>query len=74
MVKPLSAIESPSVRTAATPVATLLHPEDARLVALDVAELKLVIRENVSHTVPTCDSIDATVTQVPHSCFGIVVN
>ena len=74
MVKPLSAIESPSVRTAATPVATLLHPEDARLVALDVAELKLVILENVSHTVPTGNSIDAMVTPVLHWCFCIVVN
>ncbi len=74
MVKPLLAIESPSVRTTATPVATLLHPEDVRLVALDAAELKLVIRENVSHTFPTGNSIDATMTQVPYPCFGIVVN
>jgi hypothetical protein len=74
MVKPLSAIKSPSVRTMATPVAILLHPEDARLVALDVAELKLVIQENFRHTVPSGDSIDATMTQVPHPCFGIVVN
>jgi hypothetical protein len=62
MVKPLSAIESPAVRTTATPVATLLHTEDARLVALDVTELKLVIRENISHTVPTSNLIDATMT------------
>jgi hypothetical protein len=74
MVKPLSVIKSPAVRTTATLVATLLHSEDARLVALDVTELKLVIRENVSHTVPTSNSIDAMMTQVPHPCFGIVLN
>ena len=54
VVKPLAAIESPLFRTTATPVATLLHPEDTRLIALNVTELKLVVRENVRHTVPTC--------------------
>ena len=60
MVKPLSAIESPSVRTTATPVATLLHPEDARLVSLDVAELEFVVVECVTHGVPTGNPIIAT--------------
>ena len=34
MIKPQSAIEPPAVRTTATPVSTLLHAEDARLVTL----------------------------------------
>ena len=82
MIKTLSAVESPAVRATATLVTisvttritTLVHAEDTRFVALDVAELKLVIREDVGQTVPTRDPIDATMTQVAHPCFGIVVN
>jgi len=82
MIKTLSAVESPAVRTTATSVTilvtalitTLVHAEDTRFVALDVTELKLIIREDVGQTVPTSDPIDTTITQVAHPCFGIVVN
>jgi hypothetical protein len=82
MIKTLSAVESPAVWTTATPVTilvtalitTLVHAEDTRFVALDVKELKLVIREDVGQTVPTSDPIDTMITQVAHPCFGIVVN
>jgi hypothetical protein len=57
-----------------TLITTLVHAEDTRFVALYVTELKLVIREDVGQTVPTSDPIDATMTQVSHPCFGIVVN
>jgi len=55
-------------------VTTLVHAGDTRFVALDVTELKLVIREDVGQTVPTSNPIDTTMTQVSHPCFGIVVN
>jgi hypothetical protein len=57
-----------------TPVTTLLHAEDTWLVALDVTELDFVIREEVRHTVPTSNSIDATMAQIMHPCLGMVVN
>ena len=82
MIKTLPAVESPAVRTTATPVTvlvtalitTLVHAEDTRFVTLNVTELKLVVRGDVGHTVPTSDPIDTTITQVAHPCFGIVVN
>ena len=78
VIKSLLVVKSPAVRTSATPVTilvtTLVHAEDTRFVALDVTELKLVIREEVGQTVPTSNPIDTTMTQVSHPCFGIVVN
>jgi hypothetical protein len=78
MIKTLPAVESPAVWTTATPVTvlvtTLVHAKDTRFVTLNVTELKLVVRGDVGHTVPTSDPIDTTITQVAHPCFGIVVN
>ncbi len=76
VVKPLPPIKSPMVWTMATvtPVTTLLHAEDMWLVALDVTELEFSIREDVRHTVPTSDSIDATMAQITYPCLGMVVN
>ncbi len=39
-----------------------------------MSELKFIIRENVNHTVPTSNSIDATMAQVLYPCFGVVVD
>jgi hypothetical protein len=39
-----------------------------------MTELKFVIRENVNHTVPTSNSINATMAQVLYPCFGIVAD
>jgi hypothetical protein len=57
-----------------TPVMTLLHAEDTWLVALDVTELEFIIREDIRHTVPTSNSIDATMAQITYPCLGMVVN